>query len=76
MCLDRDADMAVGALAVCPPERLQFMTRQLVSRVREAFDVDLTLAEVFEEPTVEAIAAVVAAAGGIEGEEDYDEFEL
>ncbi|MEX1652622.1 phosphopantetheine-binding protein [Streptomyces pseudovenezuelae] len=46
------------------------MTRQLVSRVREAFDVDLTLAEVFEEPTVEAIAAVVAAAGGIEGEEE------
>ena len=70
MRLDRDADMAVSVLAVCPPERLQFMTRQLVSRVREAFDVDLTLAEIFEEPTVEAIAAVVAAAGGIEGEEE------
>ncbi|MFF7523906.1 amino acid adenylation domain-containing protein, partial [Streptomyces pseudovenezuelae] len=52
------------------------LATQLVSRVREAFDVDLTLAEVFEEPTVEAIATVVAAAGGIEGEEEYEEFEL
>jgi acyl carrier protein len=52
------------------------LATQLVSRIREAFDVDLTLAEVFEEPTIEALAAVVAADGGTEDGAEYEEFEL
>jgi amino acid adenylation domain-containing protein len=52
------------------------LATQLVSRIREVFDVDLTLAEVFEEPTIEALAAVVAADGGTEDGADYEEFEL
>ncbi|WP_314413681.1 non-ribosomal peptide synthetase [Streptomyces sp. DSM 40484] len=48
------------------------LATQLVSRIRDVFGVDLTLATVFEEPTIAAIAAAVGADDGGE----YEAFEL
>ncbi|MCG7202656.1 amino acid adenylation domain-containing protein [Streptomyces arenae] len=52
------------------------LATQLVSRIREVFDVGLTLAEVFEQPTIAAIAAIVGPDGETEDGAEYEEFDL
>ncbi|MFF0524657.1 non-ribosomal peptide synthase/polyketide synthase [Actinomadura nitritigenes] len=44
---------------------------QLISRIREAFGVDVPIAEVFDKPTIAQLALVVDGDGA-----DYEEFEL
>ncbi|MFD2688017.1 amino acid adenylation domain-containing protein, partial [Streptomyces phyllanthi] len=56
------------------------LATQVVSRIREVFDVELPLTAMFHEPTIAETAATIdratfAAAGGTEKEE-YEEFEL
>ncbi|MFC6017004.1 phosphopantetheine-binding protein [Plantactinospora solaniradicis] len=54
------------------------LATQVISRIRAAFDVEVTVGALFDTPTVADLAvAVKRAAIGIEGEaDDFEEFEL
>jgi acyl carrier protein len=51
------------------------LATQVVSRIREVFEIELPLAALFDEPTIAQTAATITgAASGAEG--DYEEFEI